>query len=88
MHGALAGGKGADAIRQELNSRRAAGETAIRKRLKRAQSEGDLPPDASPADLASYITTVMHGMAVQAAGGASRAELRRVVRTALRAWPQ
>ena len=88
VHGALAGGKGADAIRQELNSRRAAGETAIRKRLRRAKSEGDLPPDASPADLARYITTVMHGMAVQAAGGASRAELQRVVRMALRAWPQ
>lgn len=88
VHGALAGGKGGDAIRQELNSRRAAGEAAIRKRLERAKSEGDLPPDVSPADLARYVTTVMHGMAVQAAGGASRAELRRVVKTALRAWPQ
>jgi hypothetical protein len=32
--------------------------------------------------------TVMRGMAVQSAGGATRAELDGVVRTALRAWPR
>jgi hypothetical protein len=31
--------------------------------------------------------TVLHGMAVQAASGASREELLRVAETALRAWP-
>jgi AcrR family transcriptional regulator len=87
VQGALSCGEAADAIRQELNSRRAAGEAAIRERFERAKSDGDLPPDASPGDLARYVTTVIHGMAVQAAGGASRAELRRVARTALRAWP-
>jgi AcrR family transcriptional regulator len=87
VHGALVSGKDADAIREELSLRRAAGEAAIRKRLQRARREGDLPSDADPADLARYITTVMHGMAVQAAGGASRAQLQRVAQTALRAFP-
>jgi hypothetical protein len=31
---------------------------------------------------------VSEGMAVQAAGGATRAELRRIVETAMAAWPK
>src|SRR6202158_2147974 len=50
--GALAGGEEGDAIRQELVACRAAGEAALRRRLQRAKSEGDLPADADPADLA------------------------------------
>jgi len=88
VQGALACGGEADPIRRELASRRAAGEAAIRQRLKRARAEGDLPPNANPTDLARYVATVLHGMSVQAAGGATRAELQRVVQTALQAWPQ
>ena len=33
---------------------------------------GDLPPDANPADLARFVSTLTDGIAVQAAGGASR----------------
>jgi AcrR family transcriptional regulator len=88
VQGALACGDGANAIREELNSRRAAGDAAIRERLERAKSEGDLPPGVDAGELARYFTTVVHGMAVQAAGGASRDELLGVVETALRAWPE
>lgn len=87
VQGALACGDGAKAIRDDLILRRNAGEKAVRQRLERAQTEGDLPPDASPADLARYVVTVIQGIAVQAAGGATRNELRRVIQTALRAWP-
>jgi len=59
----------------------------VRLRLKRAQAEGDLPRDANTADLARYVVTVIQGIAVQAAGGATRNELRRVIENALRAWP-
>ena len=88
VQGALACGDAAEPIRRELALRRAAGEVAIRQRLKRAKAEGDLPPNANPADLARYIATVLQGMSVQAAGGANRAQLQRVIQTALRAWPQ
>ena len=87
VQGALTCGEGADAARKELAKRRAAGEAALRRRLERAKAEGDLPADAHPADLAKYVVTVMHGMAVQATGGASRADLERVADIALRAWP-
>ena len=87
VQGALACGEAAESIRRELASRRSASEAALRQRFERALAEGDLPAAADPADLARYIVTVLQGMAVQAAGGASRAELRRVVEVALRAWP-
>jgi AcrR family transcriptional regulator len=87
VQGALACGDAAESVRKELVSRRSAGVAAIRARFERAVSEGDLPADSDPADLARYIMAVMHGIAVQAAGGASRAELQGVAATALRAWP-
>ena len=88
VQGALASSDGAKNIRHELISRREQGEAAICRRLRRAKAEGDLPSDSNPADLARFIVTVMQGMAVQAAGGASRAELNRVAQTTLRAWPK
>jgi AcrR family transcriptional regulator len=87
VHGALSCGEAAESTRQELNSRRSASEATLRERFERAKSEKDLPPAADAADLTRYVMTVIQGMAVQAAGGASRDELRRVAETALRAWP-
>lgn len=87
VQGALSCGEASEPIRRELNARRAAAEAALRERFERAKSEGDLPPDEAPADLARYLATFLQGMAVQAAGGASREDLRRVAETALRAWP-
>jgi AcrR family transcriptional regulator len=87
VQGALACSEAAGPIQQEVAARRVAGEAALRQRLRRAKAEGDLPRDSNPADLARYVATVAHGMSVQAAGGASRSQLRRVVQTVLRAWP-
>jgi AcrR family transcriptional regulator len=88
VQSALACGDKAEGIRNDLILRRDAGEKAVRLRLKRAQAEGDLAHDANPADLARYVVTVVQGIAVQAASGAARPELRRVIQTALRSWPQ
>jgi AcrR family transcriptional regulator len=88
VQGALACGDESSAMRKELASRRSAGEIALRKRLKKAKDEGELPATADPADLSRFYMAVMHGMAVQAAGGANRAALESVAETALRAWPE
>ena len=87
VQSALSCREASDPIRKEVAAHRKAGEAAIRQRFKRAIAEGDLPADANAADLARYVATIMYGLAVQAAGGASRAELRRAIRMALRAWP-
>jgi AcrR family transcriptional regulator len=88
VQGALACGETAESVRRELAARRLAGEAAICERFERAITDGDLPSDSDPADLARYVVAVMQGIAVQAAGGANRAELRRVAALALRAWPK
>ena len=88
VQGALSCGKAGDPVRRELIERRTEGEVSLRRRFQRAIAEGDLPADANATDLARYVATVVHGMAVQAATGASRSELRRVIQTALRAWPK
>jgi AcrR family transcriptional regulator len=88
VQSALACGDTADSVRKELASRRKSGETALRRRFQRAKREGDLPANSDPADLARYITTVMHGLAVLGAGSATRPQLLRVMETSLRAWPR
>jgi AcrR family transcriptional regulator len=87
VQGALACGDTADCLRREMAKRRDASVTALRERFERAVAEGDLPSDCNPADLARFVATVIHGIAVQAASGASRNELQRAAKIALRAWP-
>jgi AcrR family transcriptional regulator len=87
VQSALVCGDASDCIRKELVSRRLAGEADVRRRFTRAKAEGDLPADSNPADLARYVVTILHGMAVQAASSARREELQRVVGTVMRAWP-
>jgi hypothetical protein len=52
VQGALACGEATESLHRELVSRRLAGEAAIRERFARAMSDGDLPVDSHPADLA------------------------------------
>ena len=80
-------GSAARTIPSELARRRAGMERAIRERLERAAAEGDLTPDADPAALAHYVVIVAIGIAVQAAAGATREDLRKVAELALHAVP-
>lgn len=61
--------------------------TSFRARFRRAVDEGDLPAGTEPDVLAHYLLTMANGLAVQAAAGATREELQRVVDAALRNWP-
>jgi AcrR family transcriptional regulator len=88
VQGALASGDDGEGVRRELSSRRRASEAIVRQRLKRAKAERDLPAGADPVALARFLTTVTQGMAVQAASGANRTELRKIAETALQAWPK
>jgi AcrR family transcriptional regulator len=86
-NGALTCSAAAEPIRQELIKRRASFEQALRKRLEKAKTSGDLPATANPGDLACFIMTVTQGMTVQASSGVTRKALQRVAELALRAWP-
>jgi AcrR family transcriptional regulator len=87
VQGALACGDDADCMRKELIRQRESLVTALRDRLQRAKKEADLPPSSNPPDLARYLATILHGLSVQAASGASRKDLQRVATLSLKAWP-
>ncbi|MFD5062251.1 TetR/AcrR family transcriptional regulator [Streptomyces sp. NPDC058394] len=87
VQGGLACAPASAGARDELATRRAAGETALRARLEQARIEGELPDDADPDGLARYFSTIYQGLAVQAAGGASREQLHKVVDYAMCVWP-
>jgi AcrR family transcriptional regulator len=87
VQGALSCGDAAESIKQELMARRANGEQDLRRRFERAVAEGDLPSGSDAADLAAYVSAILQGIAVQAAGGTSRSQLHKIAEMTLRTWP-
>jgi hypothetical protein len=79
VHGALAVGDEADPVKQWLIQCRKKGEAAAKKRFEVARKTGDLSKDIEPATLARYIATIIQGLGVQGASGATKAELSKVV---------
>ncbi|MFF0494217.1 TetR/AcrR family transcriptional regulator [Nocardia sp. NPDC004068] len=69
-------------VRHDAVAVRKAGEAALRRRLEQAT---DLPSRHEPTTLAALVHTISDGIAVQAAAGRSRDELRQVADSALRA---
>jgi AcrR family transcriptional regulator len=91
-HGCLAvfaahsGPDGRSSVGHALVEARVAGENALLQRFERAQAEGDLPPDADPAQLADFVRALVYGMTVKAANGATREQLDRVIDLAMNVW--
>jgi AcrR family transcriptional regulator len=87
VSGALACGEEAETVRRTLAQLRQAIVTAFRERFERAVQDDDLPAGTDCATLARYIATVLNGLAVQSASGATEKELRLVAARAMQAWP-
>lgn len=83
IQGALACGSDAQPIQHAMIEWRKQGEMAIRKRLEKDQREGNLKNDVTPADFARYLSTIMTGLGIQAANGATKPDLKRLAATAL-----
>jgi AcrR family transcriptional regulator len=83
----VACGTEAESVREEVITRRASSQGAVIARFERAKLEGDLPPSISAEDLATYLSTLLQGIAVQAGAGVPRAQLDRLVETSLSLWP-
>ena len=88
VHGALASHPDLAPVRAELGRRRAAVEAAVCRRFEQAVADGELASRADAERLASFLMTVIWGLSVQAAGGASRSDLRRAATTAMACWPE
>jgi len=84
IQGALACSTDHEPIKQSLIEWRRQGETAIKKRAQQAQREGDLDAGINPGDFARYISSLMAGLGVQAANGATEAEMKRMATMALK----
>lgn len=84
---ALACSDEADPIRQQLIAGRKARLLALRRRLDTARDAGEFPPDTDTASLARLVMAVAQGMAVQAASGATRAQLLPLVEHTLALFP-
>ena len=69
-----------------LREQRSLRQTVIRQRLRRGVANGDAPSGVDLDAVASFYTTVVDGMAIQARDGASRKTLSGVVDGAMAAW--
>jgi AcrR family transcriptional regulator len=86
VHGALAAGGDADAVREELARQRDDGVRALALRFEEAQAAGELP-GVDPLLLSRWINAVCQGISIQARSGATRQELHDVADLALTGWP-
>jgi AcrR family transcriptional regulator len=84
--GLSAGVKNGDVPRALTKQRRGMREL-LTKRFIRAQAEGTLDPSSDPASLARYLQMIFSGLALQAADGASKADLNELADRALIGWP-
>jgi len=87
VSGALTAGAEAETVRRELAQLRQAIVKTLRERFDRAVQDGDLPAETDCATLARYTATVLGGLAVQAASGATENELQLVSALAMQACP-
>jgi AcrR family transcriptional regulator len=87
IQGGLSGSPEHHRVVAFLGESRRGGESRFAARFQRAIDDGDLAASEDAAELAKYLATVTAGLAVQAAGGAGRAELEVVAERALRAFP-
>jgi AcrR family transcriptional regulator len=73
-------------VQDHLRGLRARRQKLIQQRLQRGVAEGELPSGLDVSALASFYTTVLDGLAIQARDGASRKALTFAVGCAMAAW--
>lgn len=87
VKGAMTCGDEAPSVKREIEHVRNSFETGICAKIEGGKASGELPPDTDTVLLCRYLTTMVQGMAVQAANGASCEDLCRVAEMAMAVWP-
>lgn len=77
-----------EATQAHLRALRRETEHSILKRLERGQKDGDVPKEAPIQALASFYTTVLHGLSIQSRDGVSRSAMIGAVECAMASWQQ
>ena len=75
-------------VQNHLREIRLQAQKYIKQRLDRGVTEGDVSAEVDRAALASFYTTVLHGLSIQARDGAPRKALTAAVSCAMAAWDQ
>jgi len=78
--------RGNEGVEAYARSMRLTAADPIRRRLKRAVEEGELPASIDTGRLAAFYATVAQGLGLRAGDGVSRAELMAVIDGAMAAW--
>jgi AcrR family transcriptional regulator len=73
-------------VRDHLRALRARRQKVIQERLQRGMAQGELPSRLDLRAVASFYTTVVDGLAIQARDGASRKTLNYAVHCAIASW--
>jgi AcrR family transcriptional regulator len=84
LTGAMACSVEDEAAKEFLAEIRKQNEAALRTRLQQARKSGELATDVNIVDYAGYLSTLLGGLAIQAANGISRAKMNRIADMALR----
>lgn len=84
LTGALSCGADMEPAKVLMREMRLQNEAAIKARLLKARKVGELAREENVDDYTRYLSSLLSGLAVQAANGATRAELRRTSEIALR----
>jgi AcrR family transcriptional regulator len=75
-------------LRSHLNGRRTASVDAFVLRLKAARSKSEFEKGTDIRGLAWFLTNTLQGMSLLARAGATREDLLKIGRWAMKAWPQ
>jgi AcrR family transcriptional regulator len=86
VQGALTCSPSSTEVQQFLHEHRLETQRMLTKRLNTGVAAGDVPGGTDIAAVASFYTTLIHGISVQARDGASRASLMAAVDCAMTAW--
>jgi AcrR family transcriptional regulator len=84
LTGAISCGVDTEPAKILMRKMRLENEAAIKARLLRARKAGEFPKEENVDDYARYLSSLLSGLAVQAANGSTRAELKRTAELALR----
>ena len=82
--GALATSSTAEPVQQLLLQMRTRGQLRLQERCEEAQKAGELPKDTDVPALARYLETVLWGLMVQGASGATKAQMQSIADTAVK----
>jgi AcrR family transcriptional regulator len=84
LTGAISCGIDTEPAKVLMKKMRLQNEAAIKARLLKARKAGEFPREENIDDYTRYLSSLLSGLAVQAANGSTRAELKRTAEVALR----